>query len=566
MAITRLNSLAIPAGTVETADLSYPLTNFSSTGIDDNATSTAITIDSSENVSMTGGVLAASFAVNNNSGNAPLQIHTVDSNSAYMQFTNATTGDTASNGLVVGFDGNEDAYVWQYENNALYFGTANTERMRINSGGDVQIGTAAVTGGRYFDIYNTGATATDFAITRFITQQVGSSSTTSADIIKRKNGQFGIINNETNAAAYIHFTVGASERMRIDSSGNVNIGGTTSSTSKLKLIGAGSAYTNYHMLLEGGLADDAKHGISLMATGDALGGVLGSNFELNNLTASQSNSNRSSGYIQFGNSTVAGVTSEITLGGMAKGSAVMTPRMTISTGGFVGVGSTNPRYNLAVKGNNATAVGIAVDNDSGNCDVDLAALGSSYNAHGASPNEAWLFCANNINLGSATGQTSAVKFLSGGSENARIDADGIKFNGDTAATNALDDYEEGTWSPTLPSGGSITVNSAVYTKVGRLVVASFYISISGIPNDNSDFKIGNLPYNNGISTYYAGGSLSYVANRNVSGWSDPLVIQNGSYLYFHFLDGTTGNAVKNANVVSSSVATLIAQVVYFTTT
>ena len=50
MAITRLNSLAIPAGTVETADLSYPLTNFSSTGIDDNATSTAITIDSSENV------------------------------------------------------------------------------------------------------------------------------------------------------------------------------------------------------------------------------------------------------------------------------------------------------------------------------------------------------------------------------------------------------------------------------------------------------------------------------------------------------------------------------------
>jgi len=46
MAITRLNSLAIPAGTVEPADISYPLTNFSSTGIDDNATNTALTITS----------------------------------------------------------------------------------------------------------------------------------------------------------------------------------------------------------------------------------------------------------------------------------------------------------------------------------------------------------------------------------------------------------------------------------------------------------------------------------------------------------------------------------------
>src|SRR6056300_706779 len=40
----------IADGNVTSAKLSYPLTTFSSTGIDDNATSTAITIDSSENV------------------------------------------------------------------------------------------------------------------------------------------------------------------------------------------------------------------------------------------------------------------------------------------------------------------------------------------------------------------------------------------------------------------------------------------------------------------------------------------------------------------------------------
>jgi hypothetical protein len=50
MAITKLNSLAIPPDTIVESDLSYPLTNFSSTGIDDNATSTAITINSSQNV------------------------------------------------------------------------------------------------------------------------------------------------------------------------------------------------------------------------------------------------------------------------------------------------------------------------------------------------------------------------------------------------------------------------------------------------------------------------------------------------------------------------------------
>jgi len=50
MAITKLNSQAIPPNTIIESDLSYPLTNFSSTGIDDNATSTAVTIDANENV------------------------------------------------------------------------------------------------------------------------------------------------------------------------------------------------------------------------------------------------------------------------------------------------------------------------------------------------------------------------------------------------------------------------------------------------------------------------------------------------------------------------------------
>jgi hypothetical protein len=35
----------------------------------------------------------------------------------------------------------------------------------------------------------------------------------------------------------------------------------------------------------------------------------------------------------------------------------------------------------------------------------------------------------------------------GGAQRLRIDSDGLKFGSDTAAANALDDYEEGTWTP-----------------------------------------------------------------------------------------------------------------------
>jgi hypothetical protein len=41
------------------------------------------------------------------------------------------------------------------------------------------------------------------------------------------------------------------------------------------------------------------------------------------------------------------------------------------------------------------------------------------------------------------------------SEIARFTKDGLTFNGDTAAANALDDYEEGTFTPTVSFGGTV---------------------------------------------------------------------------------------------------------------
>ena len=45
-------------------------------------------------------------------------------------------------------------------------------------------------------------------------------------------------------------------------------------------------------------------------------------------------------------------------------------------------------------------------------------------------------------------RASEIRFAINSNEEVRIDSDGLKFNGDTSSANALDDYEEGTWTPT----------------------------------------------------------------------------------------------------------------------
>lgn len=65
----------------------------------------------------------------------------------------------------------------------------------------------------------------------------------------------------------------------------------------------------------------------------------------------------------------------------------------------------------------------------------------------------------------------------------RIDSDGLKFGSDTAAANALDDYEEGTWTPVVGSGSTTNIYSPRYTKIGNLCTVSF--SAYGFSDDSS---------------------------------------------------------------------------------
>jgi hypothetical protein len=87
----------------------------------------------------------------------------------------------------------------------------------------------------------------------------------------------------------------------------------------------------------------------------------------------------------------------------------------------------------------------------------------------------------------------------GGTERARITSNGLTFNGDTAAANALDDYEEGTWTPSLIfSGGGvgITYNTQAgkYVKVGSKVSVNCYLVLSNKGSSTGNARIEGLPF------------------------------------------------------------------------
>ena len=76
---------------------------------------------------------------------------------------------------------------------------------------------------------------------------------------------------------------------------------------------------------------------------------------------------------------------------------------------------------------------------------------------------------------------------------------GIWFGTDTAAANALDDYEEGTWQPSFVAGsGSVTAHASYslcrYTKIGRVVQISGLVSCSGVSSPSGTLQMHGLPY------------------------------------------------------------------------
>jgi len=154
------------------------------------------------------------------------------------------------------------------------------------------------------------------------------------------------------------------------------------------------------------------------------------------------------------------------------------------------------------------------------------------------------------------------------SERVAITPNGITFNGDTAAANALDDYEEGTWTPTITGGASsvsYSIQVGYYIKVGGLVHFGLDLNITSATADANGIEISDLPFTNNPSTsqYFSAASVSYTSGF-IDGPSrgffhishNSTVIRLYNYAGNHVAGNATGIDMSNRIILTGTYNTL----------
>ena len=130
--------------------------------------------------------------------------------------------------------------------------------------------------------------------------------------------------------------------------------------------------------------------------------------------------------------------------------------------------------------------------------------------------------------------------------------------GGTGAANTLDDYEEGTFTPTVSASitsPAYTSQVGSYTKVGRLVAFSLYLKLSsGTPNSDQ-ITIAGLPFTSLNTTYVIGGvhlfdegtssALAFLHTLQGKWWIDPNA--NSIKRYNIFGAAAAGNGANGWN-------------------
>ena len=194
--------------------------------------------------------------------------------------------------------------------------------------------------------------------------------------------------------------------------------------------------------------------------------------------------------------------------------------------GKVGIGTTAPAAKLEISGTSSEVVrlyapettgeGMSIEWMSGfgsnriTADIESDASGGGGNfvirvadtsaalqARLSINNEGNTTFAKNISVGNVTPTTSGFGITFPATQSASSDA------------NTLDDYEEGTWTPSDGSGAglSITFNNATYVKIGQMVYAQCSITYPSTAN-TAGTQVNGLPYT-ANSTGFWGGSMRY---------------------------------------------------------
>jgi hypothetical protein len=130
---------------------------------------------------------------------------------------------------------------------------------------------------------------------------------------------------------------------------------------------------------------------------------------------------------------------------------------------------------------------------------------------------------NTIGVGNATPSTSGAGITFPATQSASTDA------------NTLDDYEEGTWTPTITfgatsgSGTGVTysVQTGRYTKIGRAVVCTGEFVLSNKGSSTGNARITGFPFTNGVER----GSITYgnVNGMSSTGFINSFIEGNAAY-------------------------------------
>ena len=441
-----------------------------------------------------------------------LHLHESSSDTCQLHITNSTTGTTGSDGVSFALGSDESLIINQRESNHISLKTADTERLRITSDG--KIGINVDTPQKLLDVRG------EFAISN------------------SNSSYWDFDRDDSNGSLKIKDT--GTERVRINVNGQISIRGTNTAFDTTGDLDSLQIYYE----TDSGQASFGPY---------SSGGNTHLSFYTNASGAAATEKVRinSSGSLLVGTTSDAG---RLCVQGAAGGVALQTTDATNSTfrishpSSAVTLLSGGSSQNLALGTGFSEKMRI---NDSGS----LIVGGTSYGAagtfsvaqNGSFRNVLASGTAQDTLIGAISGSSNSFqmttdasnnqtyKFHNGSVVTARIDSDGLKFMNDTAAANALDDYEEGNWIPTVTytNGGGATLSEQLgfYTKVGNQVHAQAAITFSAQGGGSGNVRINGLPFTaSGDNGKRINGFMTYATDFNSLN-SIPVLYTAGAYTY-----------------------------------
>ena len=220
-------------------------------------------------------------------------------------------------------------------------------------------------------------------------------------------------------------------------------------------------------------------------------------------------------------------------------------RLFISNAGNVGIGTSAPYTSLTIGTSDATA---EISSGGPNTHLTLKTVGAS---------GALRFFT--IGGGTSTlATTETMRITADGYMRMAASTGGIQFNGDTAAANALDDYEEGTWTMGVSFGGASVgvtygANTGAYTKIGRKVTVTGYLSISNKGSSTGAALITGLPFAIGTGTQFPAAAPAFFVTVSYTGIPQIVGLSAASVLECFQLSALGSlSALTNSNFANSS--------------